>query len=114
MSQSSSDDGKISLDLLRAVHASRNEAASDSTPAATLSKKMTGFLSAIEDPRAAESINVLLHALVNQILADEVDLDITLDDLTAASFLTTDSGADEMQTQITDVKEEPTNMTVDA
>lgn len=72
------DDGTIGSDLRHAVHASRSDATSASSPAATLNQNDASFLSSTQKPRAAESSNELLIAIVSQILAEEEDLDIPL------------------------------------
>lgn len=56
------------------MHAIRDDATSTIAPATTLTQTATEFLSSIQDPRAAETSNKLLHALVSQILTEEKDL----------------------------------------
>lgn len=86
---------------------------SASTPAVKLIQRATEFLSAIKNPCAAESSNGLLHALLNQILADEIYLYINLAYLTAAPFLTTYGEANETCIRTVKLGREPTNTVVD-
>lgn len=100
-------DGNISPDLRRSVYASRDEAASAFTPAATLTQKAMAFISEIKDTRSVECCIDLLHALVTQILVDEKDLNITLADLMATPPLDTDKGAYELRKHILRIPESP-------
>lgn len=84
------------------MHDTRDESASQSSAAATLTKKAMALRNATKYPRPFVTGNNFLHELVTRIFAKENDLDATLADLLSSPSTDADSDVDEPQVQVAD------------